>query len=153
VGLAEIDEGEAGLELVGCADAQLLGDRRRKRSAGLAAGQPDRPRRLMVGGLLAAGLGLLVAFGLDLALATPGSLWWVPHALADTAQVQLSRSPSQAELDLAGARAQVAAGKPRGAVRQAWLRNASLHLEAARRLGADPNRAEQVAQQISALQT
>lgn len=152
VGLAEIEEGEAGLELVSRADAQLLGDRRQRRSTGFAAGQPSRPRRAIVGGLVAAALGLLVAFGLDLALATPGSMWWLPHALADTAQVQLSRSPSQAELDLASTRAQVAASKPPGAVRQAWLRNASLHLEAARHSGADPNRVDQVAQQIKALQ-
>ncbi len=112
----------------------------------------ERLQRRIALGLAVAAAALLSTITLDLALATPGTLWWLPHALTDTAQVHLTRTPAQAELELARSRAETAAGKPEGAARQAWLANARLHLDAARQDGADPSAVERVDSLIKSLE-
>jgi diguanylate cyclase (GGDEF)-like protein len=151
-GLAEIRDGDDALEIVARADVQLLERRREGRSPStIAVPAPPPQRRLAMIGLAGAVGTLLGIVVLDLALATPGTLWWMPHAMADAAQVHLTRTPAQAELDLARSRAETGAGKS-GPVRRAWLSNARLHLDAARRDGADPTALERVDSLIKSLE-
>jgi diguanylate cyclase (GGDEF)-like protein len=151
-GLAEIRDEDTAMELVSRADVELIERRQEGRTRSLApAPAPASQRRLAVG-LASAAAALLGTIALDLVLATPGTLWWLPHALTDTAQVHLTRTPAQAELDLARSRAETAASKPPGSVRQAWLSNARLHLDAARQDGADPTALERVDLLIKSLE-
>jgi diguanylate cyclase (GGDEF)-like protein len=151
-GLAEIRDGDTALELVSRADVELLERRREGRERSFTPiPSPPAQRRIALG-LATAAVFLLATIALDLVLATPGTLWWLPHALTDTAQVHLTRTPAQAELELARSRAETAAGKPAGAARQAWLANARLHLDAARQDGADPSALERVDNLIKSLE-
>ena len=136
--LSELGEREGAAELVALADANLYQERRQRRPpVGLR-------KRLAVGAAAAGTVLVCTALGGLAGAATPGSTFWAPHAVVDSARVALSGHPADTELQLARERVQAGAAAADPKVRTAWARSALSVLGRAEREGANQEAVRQL---------